>query len=303
MKKVGIVLLNYLNYKDTMECVESLKSNLYNEKKIIIVDNNSNNESWKILNEKFKNKKDIFLIRSDKNLGFANGNNLGIKFAREKLNCEFVLLANNDTIFKDKNLILELINAYEEGVAVIGPKIISADNINQNPIALKLNRQQVEEELNEMESISHRIKTSYLWIKLKKMNLIKSPNKSNDGNNLVKKESNIDDEFYNKEYCSENLILHGACFMLTEDYFKYYDKLYPKTFLYYEEFILTLITEKAGLKKKYIPDAWIYHKEDQSSLMSFQNISNIREKYLRESTKLCNNLFEKNYDEIIKDFV
>ena len=67
MEKVGIVILNYLNYQDTIDCIDSLNIDLYNNKEIIIVDNYSKNESYNILNDLYKNNKHIHVIKNDCN--------------------------------------------------------------------------------------------------------------------------------------------------------------------------------------------------------------------------------------------
>jgi len=93
-KKVSIILLNYNGYNDTIEAVESLEKIKYNNYEIIIVDNESTNDSYEILKSKL-NKKHT-LIKSGKNGGFAYGNNVGIKHALEG-GAEYILLINNDT--------------------------------------------------------------------------------------------------------------------------------------------------------------------------------------------------------------
>ena len=93
-KKVFIILLNYNGYKDTLEAIKSLEKINYNDFKIVVVDNNSTDNSFNILKEEIKDKH--YLIQSGKNNGFAFGNNVGIKFALEK-GADYVLLINNDT--------------------------------------------------------------------------------------------------------------------------------------------------------------------------------------------------------------
>ena len=96
MDKIAIILLNYNNHKDTLECVESIKKKCGVEYEIIIVDNNSKEESKEILLEnKYKYKYN--LIFNCQNSGFASGNNVGIKYALEK-KYEYILLLNNDTL-------------------------------------------------------------------------------------------------------------------------------------------------------------------------------------------------------------
>lgn len=291
--RIAIVILNYLNYKDTIECVESLEADLYINKSIIIVDNNSNNDSWKILNEKYSLRDDITLIKSDKNLGFAGGNNLGIVYAREKLKCNNVLLVNNDTIFEDKTMITTLMSEYEAGVAVIGPRIISANYKDQNPIETEVSKEQIEKEFKYFNSNKYRFKKTKIFKVLKNNVILARIKLSVDKN---KKRQLL------KKSLSKDLVLHGACMLLTKDYFEYYPFLFPDTFLYYEENILTLLTRKVNLKKKFVDSVYIYHKEDQSSEMSFENNDDIRLKYLANSMRMCNELFDLDYTKIIDNY-
>lgn len=50
-KKVSIILVNYKNYKDTIKCLDSLKKVMYQNLSIIVVDNNSKDDSFEILKE------------------------------------------------------------------------------------------------------------------------------------------------------------------------------------------------------------------------------------------------------------
>ena len=88
MSKVGIVILNYLNYKDTVDWVNSLLKDKYLEKEIIILDNHPENESKDFLQNYLKTIfPNIYFLENEKNDGFARGNNLGINFARKELDC------------------------------------------------------------------------------------------------------------------------------------------------------------------------------------------------------------------------
>lgn len=95
--KVDIILLNYNGYKDTIECIKSLKNISYKNLDIIIVDNNSTDYSEKIILEFIKNDKNIKFIQTYKNLGFSGGNNIGIKLSLEKKS-DYICLLNNDTV-------------------------------------------------------------------------------------------------------------------------------------------------------------------------------------------------------------
>lgn len=93
---------------------------------VIVVDNASNNQEANIIARRYPQVK---LIKSEQNLGFAGGNNLGILAAQGK----YLFLINNDTVFKDFN-VQPLIDRMETSphIGIICPKIRFAwDN---NPI-------------------------------------------------------------------------------------------------------------------------------------------------------------------------
>lgn len=290
MRKVAVVILNYLNYKDTIECIESLMKDTYKNKEIIVVDNASRNESIKILSNYITNSNiKIHFLINETNEGYAKGNNLGILFARDVLNCEFILIVNNDTVFIDEKFIFKLIASYEKGIAIIGPRIIAQNGYEQNPVGnMKLKNNDDRAKVFIKEKIKH---------------IIQKNKKIESMFNKYKKYKKIlTNEFLSRKKTSDILVLHGACMLLTPEYFKYYPFLYPKTFLYYEENILTIITHKVGLKKKFIANAKILHKEDQSSLLSFNNDKKIFNQYQNESIVLANKLVDMDYKAIINEF-
>ncbi len=103
--KVAVVLLN-LNLEDhTKECILSLQKLSYNPVEIILIDNNSTDGSGERLHEMFPT---IIFQRNTENLGFAGGNNIGIKIALDR-GADYIMLLNNDTIV-EKDLIQPLIN-------------------------------------------------------------------------------------------------------------------------------------------------------------------------------------------------
>ena len=79
-KKVGIILVNYNGAKDTVECLNSLYTVNYKNKKIYVVDNNSSEDDLEYL-ESFIDCSYVKLIKLEENLGFSGGNNIGIKEA------------------------------------------------------------------------------------------------------------------------------------------------------------------------------------------------------------------------------
>ena len=117
---VSIIVLNWNGKHDTVECLESLSHISYPNYEVIVVDNGSTDGSV----EQFKARyPEITVIENQDNIGFAEGNNVGIRAALQE-DTEYVLLLNNDTIV-DPWFLDELTNVAELDplVGFAGPKI------------------------------------------------------------------------------------------------------------------------------------------------------------------------------------
>jgi GT2 family glycosyltransferase len=91
---VVIVVLNWNGRDDTLECLRSLAAVSYGNFAVIVVDNGSVDGSVPAIRQRFP---EVAVVETGKNLGYAGGNNAGIRAALEK-GVEFILLLNNDTI-------------------------------------------------------------------------------------------------------------------------------------------------------------------------------------------------------------
>jgi GT2 family glycosyltransferase len=90
---VAIILVNWNGLEFTSACLDSLRKVDYPDFKIILVDNGSENQEGGRLKKAFP---EIQLIQNTQNLGFAGGNNSGIRYAMDQ-GFSHVLLLNNDT--------------------------------------------------------------------------------------------------------------------------------------------------------------------------------------------------------------
>jgi GT2 family glycosyltransferase len=90
---VGVVVLTWNGREDTLACLGSLAATTGATLRVIVVDNGSSDGTASAVRAGFP---DVELVRSEQNLGFAGGNNLGIRRALE-LGVEHVLVLNNDT--------------------------------------------------------------------------------------------------------------------------------------------------------------------------------------------------------------
>lgn len=121
---VYIISVNFNAAEHTIEMINSLKDIEYKNYRIVVVDNGSNFSDYK----KLKQIEDsCILIRSEVNLGFSGGNNIGIKRAIED-KAEYILLLNNDTIVK-KSFLNKLVESMVENDAdLVCPKILNYYN-------------------------------------------------------------------------------------------------------------------------------------------------------------------------------
>jgi len=116
---LSIILVNFNGNEDTIECIKSIEEFVDNNKvdlTVILVDNGSKQpiDDRVIYNLKIP----IVYIKNNENLGFAGGNNIGIKYALE-INADYIALINNDTTFVDDSL-YRLVNKMEKETIHIG---------------------------------------------------------------------------------------------------------------------------------------------------------------------------------------
>lgn len=99
-KSVYIILLNYKGYYDTIECLESLTGLQYSNYTVVVCDNASPDGSEQYIRAwatKNRARLPIIFLQTGANLGFAGGNNVGIRYALDH-EAEYIWLLNNDTV-------------------------------------------------------------------------------------------------------------------------------------------------------------------------------------------------------------
>lgn len=126
MDTIVLILVHYNTPKDTRECLQSLAQMTAKGFKyqIVVVDNGSR-ENFQL--PKSLQRSEVEVIRSESNLGFTGGNNLGITYAREKYEPDYFLLLNTDT-FVDPEFLSHLYKRAqrEEKTGLVTPKIYFA---------------------------------------------------------------------------------------------------------------------------------------------------------------------------------
>ncbi|MDO8529431.1 MAG: glycosyltransferase family 2 protein [bacterium] len=123
LPKIFIIVLNY-NGKDTIKsCLDSVFCSNYPNFEVVVVDNNSTDGSLELVKNLFSK---FHFIKNEKNLGFAAGNNVGIRFALEKLT-DYVFLLNNDAVLEKDTLSKLIEQSRKETAAITSPVIYNKE--------------------------------------------------------------------------------------------------------------------------------------------------------------------------------
>lgn len=254
---IAFVILSYMAVNDTKECVDSiLRNSDTNNFKIIIVDNNSSDNTYEILCQDYSQKKEIVILRNSENLGFARGNNVGINFVRENYEVKYIVVLNNDIIFTEKNFLkkLEAVKGDGTDFAVLGPLILTADGKwDSSPINRRLDSKTQLKKMLLFDLLLLKLeyfKLSDLFLRsyrfLYKIRIGKT----------VKKEVPVR---------KKDVILHGCFLVFSEAFFKKLDGFNDETFLYHEEEILYIEAKFNNLEMVFEPGIVVFHKEDCST--------------------------------------
>lgn len=258
LENIGIVVLNYNNYEVTIECLKYILIQSVRVP-VVIVDNGSSNNSVEILTREFVDVPNVDIIQSKVNVGFSRGNNIGIQFLRSK-NYNNILLLNSDVFLEDPNYISKL-STYTllNDVSVVGTAIIDKNGNNQNPTSGNNQALYLYFLLFNLWRLKLGFTSSGMFSKIKQR-ILPSKSTTSEIKNVEFSTHILDDSHY----------LHGSALILTQEFFKHFDGLYNKTFLYFEEPILSVVIKKAGLKMFYINELKVLHLEDQSSNTTFK---------------------------------
>lgn len=244
---------------ETIKCVNSIR-NLIDESdyKIVLVDNNSPDDSYDRACKLYSTDEDIVLLKNDENLGFAKGNNTGFIYAKSNLNPEFIIMLNNDTLLLQRNLYKTLLRKYEEhNFAVMGPLIITNDGKTcSNPVNF-------ESGYRSREDILKLIKVNKVKLQLSRLSLMGIYEKLRS----IKKKEAIPASEYMKDHT--DIRLHGSFMIFSRTYMEKFDGLDPRTFMYCEELFLQLHLSKNSLISLFSPEVVVFHKEDASTDSTF----------------------------------
>lgn len=280
MKSVSLIVLNWKRPDLTIDTVKSLQTITHPNfsYQIIIVDNGSGDDSVKKFNHAFSTDKNIVILETKNNLGYAEGNNFGIRYAL-KQNADYVLIINNDVIVKP-NFLQEIVNFHisHPQYSLISPKIYFAPGHEYH---------------------QHRYSKDQLG------KVIWSTGGHIDWNNIIGSNIGIDDvDIGQYNDITDNIdFLSGCCLFITAKAIQKIGSFDPKYFMYLEDVDLCQRALKAGYQLAYCPNAVIWHINAGSSttggnlhnyfltrnrLLFAMNYATLKTKFaiLRESIKI-----------------
>ncbi|WP_238915448.1 glycosyltransferase family 2 protein [Clostridium sp. YIM B02555] len=234
-----VIILNYNDYRTTCNLINKIKNYLEIDK-IVVIDNKSTNDSLKILKKYISEK--IHVIESEDNKGYAYGNNVGIRYAIQKFNPEYITIANPDVIFENST-IREMKKFLKQNldVAAVNTKI---KNI----------KGQYEPGGTNIPTIKEDFKSMFLL-------------------NEVFKKKEINN--FNEEYVNYQIIF-GCFFMIRSKVIEQIGMFDERTFLFGEERILGYKIKSIGMRQVTLNNLECIHEHSKSIN---KNISNLASKY------------------------
>ncbi len=117
---VAVIVLNFNKKNEVLDCLKSISMMDYSEFEVIIVDNGSTDGSAEAIKSIYP---DVHLVSSNKNLGVAGGRNLGIKYADENLDYNYLLFLDDDILI-DKKALSEMVCSFnnDKNIGIVTPK-------------------------------------------------------------------------------------------------------------------------------------------------------------------------------------
>ena len=227
-KQVGVIVLNYNCFEETITFVKNIQSQRPSfPLKILIVDNNSSDNSYKEFAERFQNDVDVEFIKTKSNLGYGAGNNRGIKYLKEKYMLEYLIICNPDIKINIEH-IPEILKDFQidEMIAAVSIQMLDVNNLKKIS-AWKL--PDLKDDLILSISILNKVFPSNIYY----------PNSSKS------------------RYVE---VLQGAFFIIKSEAMENIGGYDEKVFLYGEERILGYKLKKAGYKLYFDPRFTFTHK-------------------------------------------
>lgn len=271
--RIGAVVLNYNSAEDTISCIQSLLLQEGIKLHVVVVDNASADDSLRKIEAAFQDVSSVTVLPMKENVGFSRGNNAGIDWLRQN-GYEMIWIANPDTLLTESDILPTLAAEYDahgyERIGVLNGKVLNKDGSPAYRIRykkkylylriLKTFREAKKEyaALREQEA-EQSLATERTF----------EPEKKSDSTNAVMNPEKVSNEAQDntpsvahktwKPAGDDTYEITGCAFLLTPAFFRSYEGLYPKLFLYGEETATMVLLYKAGLITRTVETAPIVH--------------------------------------------
>lgn len=254
-KKIGMVIVNYNDFENTNRLINNIK-NYKCLDDIVIVDNNSTDDSFKKL--KKVEKENITIIKNNSRK-YSSGLNIGAQFLVKKLGKCNIILSNSDIIIKKEKDLINLSENITEDIVVVGPTIDEHGILNRGWHLPTVNQ----EILFNIPLLSRYFKKKYLLYK---------------------------DSDYQKATTLVDVV-SGCFFMVDSEFLKKVDYFDEKTLLYYEEQILAEKVKQAKKRECINNKIIIYHDHSVTIDKSIKRIE--KQRILKESQRYYIKTYKK----------
>ena len=257
-KKIGIVIVNYNDFKTTKRLLNNIKDYKCLEE-IVIVDNNSTDDSFEKLKEFESNR--ITIIKNSSS-HYSSGLNVGAKYLIKKVGDCNIIFSNSDVIIKGEEDLKKLSSYIKEDIVVVGPTIEEKGKLNRGWRLPSTNK----EILFNIPLVSRYFKKKFLQY----------------------------DEDHFKGETSIVDVVSGCFFVVDSKFLKQNDYFDENTFLYYEEQILATKVLKSNKKELISNKVRIIHDHSVSIDKSIKRVK--KQKVLKTSQKYyCKEYLKANF--------
>lgn len=268
---VSFAVLHYERTDVTARCVDSLLRLIVPsgcQANIIVVDNKSPNNSYAALQKRYEDCPAVTLIQSERNDGFAQGNNIAFRYMKQHLETEIGIFLNNDTEITDLDFIEKLVDIYRKEPFDVLAVDVYDPHADQHQSPLCQGKDLLPYAQKERDNIAKYLSMSPSKIILQNTKAAVSQLLYPIPCFRTAVEKRFQSYSKSVPWRSplKDVVVQGACVIYGSSFFAAMDyAFYPETRMYFEECILKIICDEKGLTTAYTPDLTVLHHHHEYS--------------------------------------
>ncbi len=288
MSRFAFIVLHYKAREATLACVESIRALQKGPKddvSVVVVENGCHDGIESFLAERIgaEGMADVTVLVSEENLGFARGNDLGFSYAKRELDPDFYVVCNNDVVFAQKDTCAAIAASYAaRRFDVMGPDIYNPlPGVHQSPGEARMPvpveyvhglEQSFKRRLDDSYSNERKLRARY---RLMETALGQAARRAK----LKRSSAGWDRP-------QEGVELQGSCVVFSRDYSSQMDWAFcPDTFMYLEELISLVVSQKHGFVHVYDPSVQVRHMHGVSTSLDHPDEVEKHRFFLKENLK------------------